>query len=209
MVACRRFLDGAEPISRGARSIGTLAAAFRDAMSLRHLDGGGEGCRYPDERPSFARRQFHHLTFYGFMLCFASTVVASIDHYALGLRAPYAFASAPVILGTVGGGALAIGAAGLLWLRRNRDRDLDTASENELDVAFLFLLLIVSVSGLALLALRETRAMGALLVLHLTAVMALFVTLPYGKFVHALYRVMALVRFHRERQNPPPHVVAE
>ena len=33
--------------------------------------------------------------------------------------------------------------------------------------------------------------MGVLLAVHLGAVMALFVTLPYGKFVHAVYR------FHR------------
>jgi citrate/tricarballylate utilization protein len=34
-------------------------------------------------------------------------------------------------------------------------------------------------------------------------VLALFVTLPYGKFVHAVYRLMALVRFHVERKRPP------
>jgi citrate/tricarballylate utilization protein len=46
--------------------------------------------------------------------------------------------------------------------------------------------------------------MGPLLALHLGAVMALFVTLPYGKFVHALYRFAALVRFHIERRRPLP-----
>jgi citrate/tricarballylate utilization protein len=35
--------------------------------------------------------------------------------------------------------------------------------------------------------------MGPLLIVHLGAVLALFVTLPYGKFVHGLYRVAALV----------------
>jgi hypothetical protein len=28
--------------------------------------------------------------------------------------------------------------------------------------------------------------------------MALMLTLPYGKFVHALYRLLALVRYHGE-----------
>jgi citrate/tricarballylate utilization protein len=32
--------------------------------------------------------------------------------------------------------------------------------------------------------------------------MALFLTLPYGKFVHAFYRFAALLRFQRERNTP-------
>jgi len=45
--------------------------------------------------------------------------------------------------------------------------------------------------------------------LHLGAVMALFVTLPYGKFVHALYRFAALVRYHIERKRPLPSLGSE
>jgi citrate/tricarballylate utilization protein len=73
-----------------------------------------------------------------------------------------------------------------------------------MDVAFIALLLLTSITGLALLALRETRGMGLALAIHLGAVLALFVTLPYGKFVHALYRFAALVRFHIERRRPLP-----
>ena len=36
------------------------------------------------------RRWFHHCTFYGFALCFASTSVAAIYHAVFGWRAPYA-----------------------------------------------------------------------------------------------------------------------
>jgi citrate/tricarballylate utilization protein len=43
--------------------------------------------------------------------------------------------------------------------------------------------------------------MGLLLVVHLSAVLALFVTLPYGKFVHGLYRAAALVKFAAEARN--------
>jgi len=64
-----------------------FARAVRDVLSLANLSGGGAGCTYPDQRHSQARRRFHHFTFYGFMLCFASTTTAAIYHYALGLRA--------------------------------------------------------------------------------------------------------------------------
>ena len=43
--------------------------------------------------------------------------------------------------------------------------------------------------------------MGTLLVIHLGIVAGLFITLPYGKFVHAIYRVAALVRDEREKRQ--------
>jgi citrate/tricarballylate utilization protein len=181
-----------------------LSSATWDAAGLRYLDGGGDGCTYPDEKPSFARRRFHHFTFYGFMLCFAATAAGTIYHYVFGIHAPYPFWSLPVILGSLGGLGLIIGPVGLLWLRHVRDPDLGDRTQTGMDVAFIALLLLTSVTGLALLALRETRGMGVALAIHLGAVLALFVTLPYGKFVHALYRFAALVRFHIERRRPLP-----
>jgi citrate/tricarballylate utilization protein len=53
-------------------------------------------------------------------------------------------------------------------------------------------------TGLALLGLRETPAMGALLAIHLGFVFALFLSFPYGKFVHGFYRYAALARFAAE-----------
>jgi hypothetical protein len=41
------------------------------------------------------------------------------------------------------------------------------------------------------------RRDGPLLALHLGAVLALFVTLPYGKFVHGFYRLAALWVYER------------
>jgi citrate/tricarballylate utilization protein len=84
------------------------------ALSLRYLEGGsGDGCTYPHERPSQARRWYHHLTFYGFILCFAATCVATVYHYALGWIAPYPFLSLPVVLGTLAGIGPLVGPAGL------------------------------------------------------------------------------------------------
>ena len=68
---------------------------------------------------------------------------------------------------------------------------------------------ILSKHDLLLLGLRETAAMGTLLVTHLASVMALFLTLPFGKFVHAIYRFAALTRFHLERKRPLPEIGSE
>lgn len=187
----------------------SFSNAASDALGLTYLDGGGDGCTYPDDRPSFARRNFHHLTFYGFLLCFAATTVATIYHYVFGWKAPYPFYSLPVILGTLGGIGLLIGPVGLLWLKFQRDPELGDRSQRGMDDGFLVLLFLTSLTGLLLLGLRETRAMGTLLAIHLGAVLALFLTLPYGKFVHALYRFAALVRFHIERRRPLPEIGSE
>ncbi len=180
---------------------GALTKALRDVLTLHYLDGGGGGCAYPGEQQSQSRRWFHHLTFYGFALCFASTTTAAFYHYVLGWRAPYGYLSVPVILGTSGGIALIAGTLGLLWLKRTRNPETQAREQKGMDVGFLLLLFLASASGLLLLALRETTRMGELLVVHLGMVVALFLTLPYGKFVHAIYRSAALVKYALERSR--------
>jgi citrate/tricarballylate utilization protein len=213
VVACvmsfvRFWPDTGEEVAQFVNPV-SLKAAAADAAELKYLDGGGDGCTYPDEKPSFARRNFHHFTFYGFLLCFAATSVATLYHYVFGWKAPYPWYSLPVILGTLGGLGLLIGPAGLLALKRRRDPQLVDERQDGMDVGFLALLFLVSLTGLALLFLRETRAMGVLLALHLGVVLALFLTLPYGKFMHALYRFAALVRLHIERKRPLPSIGSE
>ncbi|MCJ0765916.1 tricarballylate utilization 4Fe-4S protein TcuB [Variovorax terrae] len=190
-------------ITPGAAGAQAAAEAASDALRLKYLDGGhGEGCNDQDDRFTLWRRRFHHATFYGFMLCFASTGVATLYHYGLGLKAPYALTSWPVLLGTLGGIGLLAGPAGLLWLNWRRDPQHGDAAQRPMDRGFIGLLLLTSLSGLALLAWRDTGAMGLLLAVHLGVVMALFLTLPYGKFAHGLYRCAALLKWAVERRRP-------
>ena len=172
--------------------------AVKDAGSLRYLDGGGAGCVNKDEYADVRRKHFHHAAFYGFAFCFASTSVATLYHYA-GWEAPYAFYDLPVVLGMIGGAGLVIGPAGLFIEKGRRDPALRDAARRGMDVAFIAMLLATGVSGMALLFLRDTAAMGPLLALHLGIVFALFLTMPYGKFVHGIYRFAALVRYAAER----------
>jgi citrate/tricarballylate utilization protein len=181
------------------------AAAFcqatKDAFGLTYMKGGGAGCNYPDAGFSSTRRWLHHLTFYGFLLDFAATTVAAIYDHFLGWQAPYPLFSIPVVLGTLGGIGLLIGPAGLLILKWRSDHAPAEPRMMSMDVAFLLLLFLCSLTGLLLLAWRDTAAMGMLLVIHLGIVAGLFITLPYGKFAHVVYRYAALVRYAIEMKR--------
>ena len=189
-------------VSPGRASGAAIAEATRNVLALTYLDGGhGDGCNESDDRYTLARRRFHHFTFYGFMLCFASTSVATLYHYLLDLHAPYALTSLPVLLGTAGGIGLLIGPAGLLWLNLRRDPAAGDPAQRPMDRGFIALLLLTSGTGLALMAWRDSGAMALLLAVHLGVVMALFATLPYGKFAHGIYRSAALLKSAIEKRQ--------
>lgn len=186
--------------------------AGKHALLLTYLGGGhlgnkalgseiGKGCNTENDQFSNQRRWFHHAMAWGFMLCFAATSVATLYEYALGIISPFPFFSLPVMLGTVGGLGLLIGPAGLVWLKLKSDTRVMHTKQFGMDYAFLALLFLISLTGFLLLGLRATSAMGVLLSVHLALVLALFVMLPYSKFVHAIYRFIALVKFVAEQKQ--------
>ncbi len=190
-------------IASGEASAAAIGDAAGKALTLKYLDGGhGQGCNETDDAFTPARRVFHHFTFYGFALCFAATCIATLCHYALRLKAPYAWTSLPVLLGTAGGIGLLVGPAGLWWLNNRRHPDHGDAAQRPMDIAFIALLFLTSLTGLALLLWRDSAAMALLLAVHLGVVMALFATLPYGKFAHGVYRCAALLKWAIERRQP-------
>jgi citrate/tricarballylate utilization protein len=169
--------------------------AAREALSLRYLRGGtAGGCYYPTERTSNARLVLHTLVFYGFLSAFAATIAAAVLQDFFDRLPPYPILSVPVILGSLGGVAIIVGATGLLSLKWRSDRAPSDAHTLNLDWLFLASLDVVSITGMLLLILRNTPAMGLLLVIHLATVLALYVSAPYGKFAHVVYRYAALVQ---------------
>jgi citrate/tricarballylate utilization protein len=189
-------------VARGASGMKPIARAIGAALGLRYLQGGGPGCSYPEERPSMIRRIFHSLVFWGFAGDFVSTTLAYIYQDWLHELPPYSLGSAPVIFGAVGGVGLLVGCGGLIWCKVRSDRAPMGAEGYGLDYDFLGILALVALTGLLTLALRSTPALGSLLALHLALVAALFITAPYGKFVHAIYRFLALVKYYAEQDQP-------
>lgn len=178
--------------------------ALLDALTVKYLDGGGPGCSYPKDSPSLLRRAFHSLVFWGFVLDLVSTTIAFIDQDFFHILPPYALLSAPVLLGSVGGAGLIVGSAGLLWLKFQSDRLQSASAAYGVDYAFLVFLGLAGLTGMLTLTLRSTAAMGTTLVVHLATVAALFITAPYGKFVHFVYRTFALIRFEIEADGQVP-----
>ena len=86
------------------------------------------------------------------------------------------------------------GTSGSLYLKIKLDRVPQTGKSVAMDLGFLILLFMVSLTGLILLVFRETSAMGTLLAVHLGCVAGFFLTAPYGKFIHAIFRYAALVK---------------
>jgi citrate/tricarballylate utilization protein len=200
----RRFWREVSPPESPAK-LKTAAGleATKNVLTLKYLDGGHtQGCNSTDDEFTLWRRRFHHLTFYGFLLCLAATSVATLYHYLAGWSAPYPVLSLPVLLGIAGGIGLLIGPAGLFWLNFRRHRDHGDDNQKPMDRGFIALLFLVSLSGLALLAGRETSAMALLLSIHLGLVMAFFLTMPYSKFAHGIFRSAALLKFSIEKRQP-------
>lgn len=182
----------------------TLWQAARNALSLRYLDGGGDQCYNAAGQRRDWRRLFHHLVFYGFMLCFASTLSGTAMHYLLDHPAPYALHELPKLLGIPGGIALVVGTIGLLREKLRRDPMLADRPRLGMDVAFIVMMGLAGLTGLLLTMLRDAAGMGVLLALHLGVILGLYLTMPYGKFVHALYRVGALFIYAIERRSGAP-----
>jgi citrate/tricarballylate utilization protein len=200
----RRFWQDITPATSGAAlSAPAAAEASHAVLRLKYLDGGhGEGCNNADDAFSLARKHAHHLTFYGFMLCFAATSVATLYHYAFNLPAPYDLPSLPKLLGVAGGLSLLLGTASLFKLKLQRHPEHGDAAQKPMDLGFIALLFLISASGLALWLARGQTSMPAWLVVHLGAVMALFATLPYNKFAHGIFRTASLLRHAVEKRQP-------
>ncbi len=171
-----------------------IARGLHDALALKNLGGGGHGCNDKDEAFSTTRRWLHHAMAYGFLACFASTSSAAFEAYFLATPAPYPLLSVPVILGIAGGAGLILGCTGLIRLKIIANRAPAAPALFGADFALLALLWLAAATGLLLLAFRATDAMGTLLAIHLGIILALFLLLPYSKFVHAIYRTLALIR---------------
>lgn len=196
-----RFWSETTSLLRKPGGVKALTHALTEALGLQYLKGGGPGCYYPEKQPSAVRRVYHSFTFWGFLFCFTATILAAIYQDFFHWLPPYSLSSAPVIFGAVGGVALIIGTSGLIWFKLKSTSEPAATGASTLDYVFLVTLALTALTGLLTLIFRATPALGSLLTLHLALVAALFITAPYGKFVHFVYRSLALVQYNLEQSE--------
>jgi citrate/tricarballylate utilization protein len=195
-----RFWLEAGKISGTKSGWRSLAGAANEALTLKWLRGGGPGCYYPGDEPSSSRRIYHSFLFYGFLSATVSTTLAAIYQDLLHRLPPYPLTSAPVIFGSLGGVAMIVGVCGLVAIKLKSNPVPAGADAPKLEYSFLVILGLASLTGMLTLALRSTWLMGSMLTIHLGFIAALFVTAPYGKMVHSMYRSLALL-LHRMEQT--------
>ena len=91
------------------------------------------------------------------------------------------------------------GSVGLWRVKASRDAAPAAQELQGADYGLLALMFLSALTGLLLLLLRQTSAMGLLLAIHLGVILSFFLVLPYSKFVHGMYRAAALLRSATER----------
>jgi citrate/tricarballylate utilization protein len=193
-----KYWEAVGGTSRGLLDAAAWRATIWQALTLRHQSGGGSGCSYPSEKPSHARRRWHHLVSYGFGLTFIATISAAIAENVLGQEPPYSYASVPVITGLAGGVAMVLGCVGLLDAKRRSAPELTTPTMRAADQAMLWCLLVLAATGILVLALRDSPLFSTVLIVHLGAVLTAIALAPYTKFMHWIYRLLAMYRDNRD-----------
>ncbi len=148
------------------------------------------------------RRLGHLLLVWGFLGALATTSLLGVLMDVFGVKTPLPPLHPVKILGNASAVLLA---AGAVWLFANRlSGEAVAGRARAFDWFLLALVALVIASGIGAEALRfdgfpAPVALGAY-VLHLGTVLSLFLTFPFSKFAHALYRTLAMAH---ERLTAP------
>mgnify|MGYP001770694531 CR=1 FL=1 len=183
-------------------------AVFLDAFASEPLSDCHTGAYY-SKKPKI-KRAAHLLFFYGFILLLISTLLGFvfdkwlnqrtfIPSYTLGPFGP----TLEIGTGTLGGVLIIIGFV-LYWPNRFRGEvNLRVVATD----AFLLLLVLTVLTGIFLEYSELTSAVyliSYVFWIHISFVLALFVTMPYTKFSHAVYQLVwnFYERYYRRTGKP-------
>jgi quinone-modifying oxidoreductase subunit QmoC len=142
------------------------------------------------------RRLGHLLLFWGFVGAAVTSGLLIFAIYVQGYELPLPLLHPYKLLGNVSAVALVAG-AGILIVTRLKDRDR-AGSSTAFDSYFATVVALVIATGVLVELARVLSpgipALGTgLYVVHLGVVTTLFVTFPYSKFAHMLYRTLAMI----------------
>lgn len=179
--------------SKRTASIGAFLGAARDVLTHGGFRGGGAGCTHDEMVESRKFLLSHLLMFYGFLSALAATILAAVIQDGFGIMPPYPLISFPVLFGTAGGVMMVYGSLSVAYCKLAGTKVAVFDKMSKLDFVFLQSLALVSITGFLTLVFRETAFLGVLFTIHMGLVLAMFVTAPYGKFIHFVLRYASLV----------------
>ena len=130
---------------------------------------------------------FHRVEFFGFIIALAS--ISFYPSFGLVLRILYLFGSAMMMLGT----------AGLLNGKRLSIRSREYSGMRKIDLPFTALLFFSGLTGVLLVAFYPYGFDWAIFLVHDAAIFTLFLLAPFGKFIHPVFRILALIKNRQER----------
>jgi quinone-modifying oxidoreductase subunit QmoC len=173
----------------GARRSGSLVAGLASVAGdiLLHRRFGSCGT-------ARSRQIGHLLLMWGFIGALVTTTLLGILMDAFGVKTPLPQLHPVKLLGNASAVLLGVG---VVWLLVNRVRDEGAAGlSRAFDWFLLALVVLVAFSGIGAELARHYGAPAplalAVYVLHLGTVLSLFLTFPFSKFAHALYRTLAM-----------------
>ena len=150
------------------------------------------------------RQTGHLLLLWGFIGALATTTLLGILMDVFGVKTPLPQAHPVKILGNVSAVLLGVG---VVWLVAKRSTDERNGRSRAFDWFLLGLMVLVIFSGIGAELARHQGlpvplALGVY-VLHLGTVLSLFLTFPFSKFAHALYRTLAMAHERLAAQRRP------
>jgi len=195
-----------QALGRGTAVLGFVPSTVKALKAVLTHDRFGECTDQASRKPA------HLMAFYGFLALFIVTVWAVVDLYVMplvGVEALYPFdLTHPMkILANVGGILLIVGAGRAIMNRLRAPQD-GYHQSTSFDWIFVWLLFLVGLSGFVVEVFRfvaegaaggEAYASGfalpaySIYFLHLVLVFGLLVYLPYSKFAHMWYRLVAMI----------------
>lgn len=174
------------------------AGATRRGSFLRHLVPVlvevATHRRFAQCGQSRPRRWAHFALLWGFGGAAFASALLIVEIYVLGTQMPMPQTSYVKIIAN--GSAVLLVVGGLMLLASRLEQEADVGATTAFDAFFLGVVLLVIFTGVATEAGRYvmTPTLACYVyVVHLGAVLTLFMTTPYSKFAHLVYRTLAMV----------------
>jgi citrate/tricarballylate utilization protein len=177
-------------INNGIRlkaGLGAIFGGLADAFGHENFKGGGAGCTYPDSRNRKFRLIFHPMVFFGFLVALVS--ISFYPSFGLPFRVVY----------LLGSGMMFAGASGLLYGKIISGSAGYNSGMRKIDLPFTLLLNLGGLTGVLLVLFYGFGFDWSIFLVHDAFIFTLFLLAPFGKFIHPIFRILALIKNRMER----------